>query len=177
MGLDAIELVLAFEEEFAISISDAEAEKLITPCHVIDFTCEKLGIFGGFAPCISMKVFHQIRSGIRTSTGHCRSEIKPRTLLTDLFQNPKRRTQWKQFCKTSPYSPRLFPIGLTLFKRVTVRDLVATITGRRSRATRAGLKRWTRPQIRDSVRSIIREQLGITNFSDNAEFIRDLGCD
>ena len=36
MGLDTVELVMAYEEEFGITISDAAAERLVTPGGVID---------------------------------------------------------------------------------------------------------------------------------------------
>jgi len=43
MGLDGVELVLAWEEEFGIEISDADAAKMETPAHVIDFVCTRVG--------------------------------------------------------------------------------------------------------------------------------------
>lgn len=41
MGLDAVELVMAIEEEFGIDISDAEAETMATPRELIDFIWSK----------------------------------------------------------------------------------------------------------------------------------------
>lgn len=37
MGLDSVELVMAYEHEFGIKIDNAAAEKMTTPRHVIDF--------------------------------------------------------------------------------------------------------------------------------------------
>lgn len=37
MGLDSVELVMAYEHEFGIKIDNAAAQKMITPRHVIDF--------------------------------------------------------------------------------------------------------------------------------------------
>jgi acyl carrier protein len=37
MGLESVELVMAFEEEFGISIPDSAAAKMTTPADVIDF--------------------------------------------------------------------------------------------------------------------------------------------
>ena len=36
-SLDTIELVMAFEEEFCIEISDEEAEKIVTVQDIVDF--------------------------------------------------------------------------------------------------------------------------------------------
>ncbi len=44
MGLDSVELVLDFEATFQIEIPDREAEKMLTPAHVIDFICRELAI-------------------------------------------------------------------------------------------------------------------------------------
>jgi acyl carrier protein len=87
MGLDGVELVMAWEEEFGIVISDEDAEKLITPHLAIDL--------------ITIRI-------------HAESSTK--------------------------------------FDRLTIRD-----------------------EIRTLVRQITREQLGIEEFSDDDEFVRDLG--
>lgn len=44
MGLDSVELVLDFEAAFQLEIPDREAEKMLTPAHVIDFICWELAI-------------------------------------------------------------------------------------------------------------------------------------
>lgn len=41
MGMDSVELVMAFEEEFRISIPDSAAEKMRTPRDVIQFVIEE----------------------------------------------------------------------------------------------------------------------------------------
>jgi len=37
VALDSVELVMAFEEKFAITIPDEEAERMVTPRNVIDY--------------------------------------------------------------------------------------------------------------------------------------------
>jgi hypothetical protein len=37
MGLDTVELVMAFEERFGVSVPDTVAAELVTPRHVIDY--------------------------------------------------------------------------------------------------------------------------------------------
>ncbi len=42
-SLDTVELVMAFEEEYGIEISDEEAEKIRTVQNAIDFVQQKVG--------------------------------------------------------------------------------------------------------------------------------------
>ncbi len=37
MGMDGVELVMAFEEAFGVRVPDKEAEQMVTPRHVIDW--------------------------------------------------------------------------------------------------------------------------------------------
>ncbi len=43
MGLDSVELVMAFEEAFGIRIPDADAQQMLTPRAVIDFVESRRG--------------------------------------------------------------------------------------------------------------------------------------
>lgn len=89
MGLESVELVMAWEEEFGISIADEEAASLLTPRMAIDLIASKI---------------------------HQGSSAK--------------------------------------FDRSTTQD-----------------------EIRGILMQIIKEQLGVRDFSDDDEFIRDLGVD
>jgi hypothetical protein len=46
MGLDVIELFMAFEEEFDISIPDADASELTTPRKVTDYVAARVASRG-----------------------------------------------------------------------------------------------------------------------------------
>ncbi len=89
MGLDAVDLVMAWEEVFEIEILDEEAAALITPRMAIDLIFKKLNA-----------------------------------------------------------------LDFTGSKRV-----------------------WLYERVREGVRRIIREQLGVRDFSDDDEFVKDLGLD
>ena len=43
MGLDTVELVMAFEEDFAIDIPNEAAESMVTVGDVVDYICGELG--------------------------------------------------------------------------------------------------------------------------------------
>lgn len=94
MGLDSVEMIMAWEDAFGIEIPDSVAERLRTPSDAIDYIHSRVGTAGA------------TMSGL---------EVPPS-------------------------------------------------------------RQWSRPEVREVVRAIIVEEIGIQpDFSDDAEFIRDLG--
>lgn len=61
MGLDTVELVMAFEEEFGIHIEDADAAEMTTPGHVADYVINRVRL-NKDAPCHSQVGFYKIRN-------------------------------------------------------------------------------------------------------------------
>ena len=84
MGLDSVELVIAFEEEFGIHIDDAEAANFTTPKHVADYVYHKVRT-SLTDPCFSQRGFYKIRSALIQSFNLDRHEINPETRFKDLF--------------------------------------------------------------------------------------------
>lgn len=108
MGLDGVELIMAFEEEFDIKISDEEASKLFTPRKAAELVAKKLNV-----PIINHeqhlfhKKFNVFRRFLMHEFGIERQEIKPNALMTDLLQNNLPQ-QWKKisrFVSDSQISP------------------------------------------------------------------------
>ncbi len=62
MGLDTVELVLNFESTFQIFIPDSEAEKMMTPRHVIDFILSQLEVAEGGPPGLTSAEVDAARS-------------------------------------------------------------------------------------------------------------------
>jgi acyl carrier protein len=62
MGLDSVELVMAFEENFGIEISDAEAESLTTPGQVRDLVLARYAARG--IPADPDSIFDKIRTTV-----------------------------------------------------------------------------------------------------------------
>ena len=150
MGLDSVELVMAWEREFGIDIPDEAVEHMLTPAVVIDWISQELGAVSDDPPqpCVSLLEFHQIRRELMAK-GMPKSEIKPGTSL---------RGMW-------PF-------------RHTVQDEVWKRVGVRAEALcKRPQPKWTRNEVRTVARHIIRHQIGVTRFSDSDEFIRDLGLD
>ena len=92
MGLDSVELVMAFEEAFALEIPDAAAEKMLTPGVVVDFVYRTRGSKTK-APCLTRRAFHQLRRRLM-GEGHERAEIRLEARLSAFFPSAGRCEKW-----------------------------------------------------------------------------------
>ena len=176
MGLDGVELVMAFEEVFEISISDAEAEAMQTPHDAIEFICKTVQIHEGDSICLSQRAFHQIRRGLTTACSIPRSSISLDVRLLDIFDKKTKQNLWTSFkAHTQFHSLPSLSWGVgKFFKPITVRDVVTHVMTNHIKQI-DNSKVWTKESIREMVRIIISDQLGIDDFSNNDHFIRDLG--
>ncbi len=97
MGLDGVELLIAVEEKFGISISDEEAQGLFIVGQLYELIVSKLPTSHA---CGSMIVFNRLRRGFR-AVGFSRGEISPETLLAPLLPLGRRRELWKRLSAVS----------------------------------------------------------------------------
>jgi acyl carrier protein len=95
MGLDGVELVMAFEESFGISINDADAAAAVTPGMVVDLVCRQLDMTDARA-CQTQRAFYLLRRALMNLTQKPRRAITPTTPLRDLFDTNDARVIWPQ---------------------------------------------------------------------------------
>jgi len=88
MGLDSVELVLATEEAFGISIADSEAEHCRTPRDLVALLFSKLTTTDR-AICQSQRAFYLLRRECMRSCGHSRSAISLQTSARELIPSEK----------------------------------------------------------------------------------------
>jgi acyl carrier protein len=231
MGLDAVELVMAFEEEFGVEIDDADAELLATPRDVTAYIIGRVRAGDGADRCWSMPAFHRVRRALMAHAGVSRAAVQLDVSLLTWMPGDAPRRLWPQLagatgcdCARWPalvHSPRqlrwlgavstavalasgvltwhhrgssagaaaaccmlvlAFVGGLlvTLPWRaalppavVTIRDLVSLVAA----ADRRRKGSWTAAQVRQRVREIVVDILGVPDdFRDDARFIEDLGA-
>ena len=84
MGLDTVELVIAFEDEFGIAINDRYAEKMRTPGDVADYVIAKVRTTRK-DPCSSQTGFHRIRSILIDEFDIPRESIRPDAMLQNIL--------------------------------------------------------------------------------------------
>lgn len=96
MGLDAVELVMAVEEKFGISISDEEATKALTVGDLKGLVRAKLDISDA-AGCLTQRAFHLIRRNATAEFGVLRRSLRPDTSLETVVPQSTRRESWQHF--------------------------------------------------------------------------------
>lgn len=74
MGLDGVELVMAIEEGFGVSITDADAEVCFTPAAVTDLVFGKLRA-SDERVCVSQRAFYLLRKGLTRTLGVGRRSV------------------------------------------------------------------------------------------------------
>jgi acyl carrier protein len=84
MGLDTVELVMAFEDEFGIAIKDDDATRLTTPGEVADYVLARVRT-SAEQPCPSQAGFYRLRRVLTSTFGFPRAAIRPHMPLKELF--------------------------------------------------------------------------------------------
>ncbi len=177
MGLDTVEIVMAVEQTFGISIPNRDAEKMLTPAHLISYVQQAVSSKPIQQPCLTQRAFHRVRASLCEVTEFPRREIRLETRIDHLFPEDDRPWRWDAFREASGLLslPHLIFGRGTLLLPKHVKDIVSLEVSTMSKELRA-TGNWTDQEVRSVVRLIISEQLGIKHFDDSDEFIRDLGA-
>ena len=93
MGMDAVELVIRFEEAFGIRIPDEVAEQLTTPRKVTDYVFAQVAVTAE-SSCLSQQAFYFLRGKFEASMKIPRSGFRPSTRLEGLIPLERRRQVW-----------------------------------------------------------------------------------
>src|SRR5215204_1591900 len=93
MGLDTVELVIRFEDAFAISIPDNVAAELSTPRKVTDYVLSQVNV-SSESSCVSQQSFYFLRKKFVAVLGVPREEFRPENELKRLIPFERRREKW-----------------------------------------------------------------------------------
>lgn len=174
MGLDSVEIVIGWEQSFDISISDAEAMALRTPRQAIELISSKLGVLEDpRRACLTQRAFHLLRRSITGGLGVPRHRVRPETRLRDLTRG-KHGSGWEAV--RSACGVKELP-GLGWFSPRTVGDLTHWAVANAASVIKGPGKKWSYQEVRSVVHAVLREVSGVGDFTDDDDFIRDLGID
>ncbi|MBW3570665.1 MAG: acyl carrier protein [Gemmatimonadetes bacterium] len=178
MGLDSVELVMAFEEAFDLPIPDEEAARLATPRMVVDYVFARVPTepAGG---CLTQRIFYQLRRGMRANAGHT-GALAPATPLRDLTNRRRWPELWMRLRTSAadPAWPAEVPwSGFLREGPRTLADLARWIAVQQPLPGAAAPGTWTRERIELTVRGVVLESAGVAVFSLDDEFVRDMRID
>ncbi len=94
MGLDSVELAMAFEESFGVTLSDAEAVKCERPADVIELVLGKLRI-SEEAGCVSQRGFYVLRRALTETLGIERRAVTLDLDIRSLLSEMSNPAVWK----------------------------------------------------------------------------------
>ncbi len=109
MGLDSVELVMAFEEEFGLEIADEDAEKMTTVGEVFDYLRNRLTTIPP-EDCLTQRVFYRLRRALIENYGLQRHMISPDTVLSQLISVKEIEEGW-------PYLPMFIDLKTPSYKK------------------------------------------------------------
>ena len=177
MGLDSVELVLAWEESFEISLSDAEAEAMFTTRQVTDIIFQKVkSDLPEDEGCLSMRAFFRLRKAFEEE-GVARCSVTPEAKVATLLPSRRRRDLLSAIEVRAGLKPlRRLPFSLQ-FTFGRVRDIITDAVIEQHACLRLVGHGWSRAQVREVVRAVMFTQLPLRRFSDNSEIVKDLGVD
>jgi hypothetical protein len=184
MGLDVVEFVMAVEDAFGLAVPDAEAERLTTPGRLIDYLAGRLPPGGAEAgACLSQRAFYKLRRATCVGLSVDRQAVLPGTHLAAFFAGEEGERAWQdaQIELGAAHWPRLG--RRPLFDRALAPHLDTFGEAADFLATRCPVAvqedgpGWTRVQVADAVRRLMRDELAIEEYTEASEWGRDLGLD
>lgn len=172
MGLDTVEIVIAWEQAFGISITDAEAAGLHTPRQAVELIANKLNVRNDVQyPCLTLRAFHRLRRSIAGVTGLERKKVRLECRIKDLIGRDGIRA-WDAIRSACGFGSLPRP---DWFGPATVGKCAAWLIANAAREIKPPGEPWSRSEIRSVVRAVTAGITAVENFGDDDEFIRDLG--
>ena len=105
MGLEPVELVLEVEDQFGVSIHDAEAERALTVGDLHALVCRLTGATADGDLCRTRAAFHEVRRTL-VALGVPRREVRPCVRTEDLLPGREARVAWEELrCRTGVALP------------------------------------------------------------------------
>jgi hypothetical protein len=96
MSLDIVELIVEIEEQFGVTFTNRDAERMCTVGDVYQFVLHwrSLALQG---VCVSSATFYRARRALCSQLGLQRQSVGPASPLDELLPAQERRGQWQRF--------------------------------------------------------------------------------
>ncbi len=177
MGLEGVEIVMATEETFGITIADDMAQQILTVRQLVDYVTSRVRTTPEME-CLTQRLFYRLRRGFRMQV----AALVPRFHLDLPMADALHKDQWPRVWAAvrasvgAPDWPETVPSpGLLRDGPKTVRQLIWHLVWSLPRPVATEGAAWTRSRIQAEVRRIILEVLNQKDYRLTARFVDDLG--
>jgi acyl carrier protein len=177
VGLDTVELVMAFEEVFGLEIPNAAAARMRTVRDVIDYVAARKPSVPATA-CSTQQTFYVIRRALGPVAGRHR-RLTPDTRLGELSDREGWPRIWERV-RTKGGSAWPASVPQKSWWRdgpQTLGELTLFVEASRKRTPHPAGEPWTRDAVTGTVRQVIYEEQGIWKVHLDDSFVEDLGLD
>jgi hypothetical protein len=178
MGLDAVEMIMAWEKAFDIQLSDAEVFGLRTPRQAIDLIAIKVGVSDQeLGVLLGLRAYYRLRQAFVTVLKVPRDRVRLNSQLRILLPQAQRPAAWQTIFTQAglPTAPQLVWGAGFVFWPFTIQNLVIWSMAYYPQSLVRAEERWTRPQVRSVIRAVIIEISGAAEFGDDDDFVIDIG--
>ncbi len=182
MGLDAVELLMAIEEEFGLEIPDHDAERITTVGEAYNWLRATLQSTPP-AKCITQKMFYKVRRALIENYGLSKQSITLDAKIKDLVPAQELKEAWPYLDLFAELAfPKLdknwWPMGRRFSTdELTLRELLTAM------ATLNAEKMLVEPGSDEDIwirlTKVIQEQLNVSlrKIAPDASFTKELGMD
>lgn len=168
MGLDGVELIMAYEEAFGVQFTNADAIRMRTPRDVIELVASRVPLTTESA-CLEQRAFYRVRAALLELSPVKRREVRPSTPLAHVFPLMSADQIGRRL------SERLAPVEVDRF--TTVGDLASWVATHALHVVKRNDGPWSRREIEDTVKQVTLAQLGDVPYGEDRLFVEDLGVD
>ncbi len=178
MGLESVELVMAFEEAFEIDIPDAVASGMITPRQTIDYVASRLATVPA-GRCLTQQIFYRLRRGLRAESGAGHA-FRPATKVREIAEKrewPGLWTRVREAAGAPGWPDRIPRKGWLIDGPETLRELTVHIAMHLPSPDVGRGESWTRERIELTVRRTVWDSLRVKGFALDDQYVRDMGVD
>jgi hypothetical protein len=177
MGLDTVELVMAFEEAFGLEIPNTAAERMQTVRDVIDYVVARKPIVPT-TTCSTQQTFYIIRRALGPTAGR-HARLTPDTRLEELSDRESWPRSWERIRTEggSAWPPSVPWKGRWRDGPETLGELTLFVEASRKRSPHPEGEPWTRDAVTGTVRQVIYDEQRIWKAYLDDSFVKDFGLD
>lgn len=182
MGLELVELTIRIEDTFGIQIPDRVAPELTTPRKVTDFILSQVEQSEDPLSCLSQRAFYSVRREFMQQLSIPRRQFGVDANLKELLPEERRGEVWKNIgaslgAKKWPALHRKTWLPFFTTHVQSVRELVDYFVTNEPLLVKGTEAAWTRQQVWDVLERVIRDDTGVTDFSEDSRFVQDMHLD